>query len=117
MSTYLGRMAINLSLNALQRKKRRRWLSLVRDDGSDIPYDRADGNSDPSRVELRDVLQQALAKLSPDFRSVVVLRLIEGYSVQETAEMLQLPMGTVASRLSRAQKELQKYLKPILKNG
>jgi RNA polymerase sigma-70 factor (ECF subfamily) len=44
---------------------------------------------------------------------VVVLRLIDGYSTAETAEILNIPVGTVLSRLSRAQKKLKDLLKPV----
>jgi RNA polymerase sigma-70 factor (ECF subfamily) len=48
--------------------------------------------------------------LSPKFRSVVNLRLAEGYSTEETAKILHIPVGTVLSRLQRAQKKLQLVL-------
>ncbi len=76
----------------------------------------ADHSQSPERAELQDVLRSALGRISEEYRAVVVLRLVEGYSVSETADLLQIPMGTVASRLSRAQRELQQYLKPILNN-
>jgi RNA polymerase sigma-70 factor (ECF subfamily) len=48
--------------------------------------------------------------LSPKFRAVVNLRLAEGYSTEETAKILHIPLGTVLSRLQRAQKKLQLVL-------
>ena len=63
--------------------------------------------------DLKDLLQQAIQKLNPEMRSVVVLRLIDGYSVEETAKILDLPQGTVASRLARAQVKLKEWLQPI----
>lgn len=112
LSTYLGRIAINTALTALEKRKRRPTY-LGSDDVQLLQQ--ADRSQSPERTELQDALRQALAQLSKDYRAVVVLRLVEGYSVSETAALLQVPMGTVASRLSRAQKELQRYLKPILK--
>jgi RNA polymerase sigma-70 factor (ECF subfamily) len=56
------------------------------------------------------MVNKALQLLEPDFRTVVVLRMIDGYSVKETAVMLDLPEGTVASRLARGQKKLKQIL-------
>jgi hypothetical protein len=58
------------------------------------------------------MVQKAIQQLAPKFRSVIVLRLIDGYSTQETAHILNLPLGTVLSRLARAQMKLKKILEP-----
>lgn len=109
LSTYLSRIAINLSLNELKRRKRKgRWLTFTRQDGPEAGV--SDQSVDPERQEMRDTLHKALQTIEPEFRSVVVLRLVEGYSVKETAEILQIPPGTVASRLARAQQKLQTIL-------
>jgi RNA polymerase sigma-70 factor (ECF subfamily) len=111
ISTYLSRIAINLSINELNKRKRRRWLSLQRD----LPHlELSDHSAAAEQQELRDSLKKALQTLTPEFRAVVVLRLVDGYSVQETAEILNVPQGTVASRLARAQKKLQQTLKQWL---
>ena len=111
ISTYLSRIAINLSINELNRRKKRRWLSIQRD----VPnLEISDHAASAEQQELRDSLRIALQTLTPEFRAVVVLRLVDGYSVQETADILGLPQGTVASRLARAQKKLQETLKQWL---
>jgi len=46
---------------------------------------------------------------------VIVLRLIDGYSTEETAKILNLPLGTVLSRLARAQMKLKEILTPVFK--
>ena len=56
-------------------------------------------------------MHAALQKLNPDFRAVVVLRMLEGYSTKETAELLEIADGTVLSRLSRGMKQLQEIFK------
>ncbi|MFQ5772390.1 MAG: RNA polymerase sigma factor, partial [bacterium] len=53
-------------------------------------------------------------KLAPKFRAVIVLRLIQGYSTKEVAEILNIPAGTVLSRLARAQKKLKQLLTPFI---
>ena len=61
-----------------------------------------------------EIVQQAIQKLEPKFRSVIVLRLMDGYSTKETAAILSLPTGTVLSRLARAQKKLKELLTPYV---
>jgi RNA polymerase sigma-70 factor (ECF subfamily) len=109
LSTYLTRIAINLSLNELKKRKRKlSWLGGLKKDSP--AFEMADASEDPERADLKDLLRKALKTLDADFRAVVVLRLIDGYSVRETAEILNLPEGTVASRLARAQKKLKTIL-------
>lgn len=114
LGTYLGRIAINTALTALAKRKKRRWLPWSKLEEYNAA-EQVDTSQLPERADLRDTLQLALRQLPEDQRAVVVLRLVEGYSVSETAKMLDVPMGTVASRLSRAQQALQQILKPILK--
>ncbi len=109
LSTYLTRIAINLSLNEIQRrKKKNRWFGSLQKGSS--AFELEDQSANPERSEMKDLLRKALKELEPDFRAVVVLRLIDGYSVKETAEILNVPEGTVASRLARAQKKLKSIL-------
>ena len=61
------------------------------------------------------LVEFALSKLKPKFRSVVVLRLIDGYSVKETGKILGIAEGTVLSRFARAQKRMRKILSPMVK--
>lgn len=109
LSTYLTRIAINLSLNEIKKRKRKNtWFNSLKKDSP--AFELEDSSADPERTEMKDLLRKALQTLEPDFKAVVVLRLIDGYSVKETAEILNLPEGTVASRLARAQKKLKTIL-------
>ncbi|MDZ7343743.1 MAG: sigma-70 family RNA polymerase sigma factor [candidate division KSB1 bacterium] len=58
-----------------------------------------------------DEISQALQKLSYDFRAVVILCDVEGFSYKEIASIIGVPIGTVMSRLSRARRQLQTYLR------
>jgi RNA polymerase sigma-70 factor (ECF subfamily) len=58
-----------------------------------------------------DEINEALSKLSYDFRAVVILCDIEGFSYKEIASIIGTPIGTVMSRLSRARRQLQNYLR------
>lgn len=109
LGTYLTRIAINLSLNEL--KKRKRVVGLFTEKQEEAGYsDLSDGERETEKRDTREVVEAALQELEEGFRAVVVLRLIEGYSTKETAEILNLPLGTVLSRLSRAQKQLKEIL-------
>ena len=68
------------------------------------------------KMDLKDWLEFEFNQLEPEFKSVATLRLVEGYSTEETAELLQIPLGTVLSRLARAQKKLRSRLQFHLKN-
>jgi RNA polymerase sigma-70 factor, ECF subfamily len=63
-----------------------------------------------SRLDLGPAIQKAIAQLDPNFRDVVVLSDVEGFSYEEMSEMLGIPMGTVRSRLFRARRQLQESL-------
>ena len=108
MATYLTRIAINLSLNELKRRKRHANRS--------APLSHAEKEmTAPMQHDMEDMNQhihRAIRQLDSRFRSVVVLRLIDGYSTKETATILKLPPGTVLSRLARAQEKLKKMLAP-----
>ena len=59
-------------------------------------------------------VRDALEELPPEFREVVVLRELEGYSYKEIAALVGIPLGTVMSRLARARERLQQCLTPRL---
>jgi RNA polymerase sigma factor (sigma-70 family) len=63
-----------------------------------------------SRRDLHETLADVLDRLPPDFREVIVLREIEGLSYKEISEVVNVPAGTVMSRLARARKRLQEAL-------
>lgn len=91
---WLRRIGINLAISHLRRQKLARFLPArlyVAPDRRD--YDRA---------EARDVVEKALAALSPKLRAAVVLHYYEGLTREEIAEALGVPAGTVASRIAKA---------------
>lgn len=112
LRTYLTRIAINLSLNGLKRRKRRRLLFSTRP--VEEHYDLPDPAAGSERMGEEDPVAMAIKKLDDKSRSVVVLRLIDGHSTEETAGILGVPVGTVLSRLARAQQKLRKLLPPLL---
>ncbi|HEX3234173.1 MAG TPA: sigma-70 family RNA polymerase sigma factor [Gemmatimonadales bacterium] len=69
-----------------------------------------DPGSALSRSDSRETLAAALERLPPEFREVIVLREVEGLSYKEISEVVNVPVGTVMSRLARARKRLQQAL-------
>jgi len=112
LATYLTRIAINLSLTALKKRKRLRSRFMSRDEA---PRPDTEGAWDPrgeiERVDARRRVRAAIDRLGADHRAVVVLRMIEGHSTRETAEILGVPAGTVMSRLARAMERLERDMK------
>jgi RNA polymerase sigma-70 factor, ECF subfamily len=72
---------------------------------------------DLMRRQISKLLEMAIARLPDTFRPVFVLREIEGLSVEETAEALQIPKETVKSRLFRARRRLQEELGPEMRSA
>ncbi len=113
LSTYLTRIAINLSLNEIKRRQRRN-LFFYRPISAETDFNLKDSTNWEEASDTKEIVNKALQTLEPKFRSVVVLRLMHGYSTDETAKILKLPLGTVLSRLSRAQEKLKTVLKQII---
>jgi RNA polymerase sigma-70 factor (ECF subfamily) len=112
LSTYIQKIAVNMTLNEL--KKRKRVTSLFSQKGDDEIYEMDIPDIDfTERREAEEIVNKALLSLEPGFRLVVTMRLLQGYSTRETAEILEIPEGTVLSRLSRAQEQLRHILKKL----
>lgn len=115
LDTYLTRIAINESLKALKRRQRwaQRFFSRDRDD-IELAEPAVEGGEQLDARERARLVQDALHHLNPEHRAIVVLRILEGYSTRETADLLGVPQGTVMSRLSRALEKLEHLLGPLL---
>ncbi len=118
LKTWIYRIAVNEARN------HRRWFSRHRKQevGLESEYEEMQGYqdwlSDPGRSpfetaldhETRELIEQALAQVNPRFRAALVLREIEGLSYEEIAEVLEISLGTVKSRILRGRDALKKYL-------
>jgi RNA polymerase sigma-70 factor (ECF subfamily) len=100
--TWLYRLAINESLQHIRRSRRSRFRSLDRE-----PMDHSHYGDD---AEHREVLERALARIDPELRAIFLLREVDEMSYRSIAESLQIPEGTVGSRLNRARRELKQHL-------
>jgi RNA polymerase sigma-70 factor (ECF subfamily) len=105
-TTWLYRLTVNEAMQHLRRERSRRTRLLNLD-----PQDEQPKRGD--QEEARELLACALEKIDPELRSVFLLREVEKLSYSQIAETLQIPMGTVASRLSRAREELQEQLRRL----
>ena len=123
LSTWLTRIVINEALGRRRAEdRRRRQLEqegvAVLDDYRDALM-RGSAAEGPdvalAREQIRRLLEQAVAELPETFRSVFVLRDIEGASSEETAEILDIPVATVKTRLHHSRRRLQDMLAPELK--
>ncbi|MFQ5569220.1 MAG: RNA polymerase sigma factor [Rhodothermales bacterium] len=115
VSTYLKRIAINRSLDVLRRRKRLLSRFLSRDDDTrHVPEQTVQTEAQIDARERARLVHEAIQALPPKHRAVVVLRMIEGYSTEETAEILGIAYGTVLSRLSRAHARLKTLLSPYI---
>jgi RNA polymerase sigma-70 factor (ECF subfamily) len=110
VKTYITRIAINRSIEELKRRRRKSLFFLQQHPVEELNV--VDEQAGEGYDDSREILMRALSKLDTKARSVIVLRLIDGYSTRETAGILGVPQGTVLSRLARAQEKLEKLLLP-----
>jgi RNA polymerase sigma-70 factor, ECF subfamily len=113
--TWLYRIAFNVA--ATHQRRRRSTLSVeqMREATGKEPIDRgAEPGERLEQEERRRQVHEAIAQLSEEQRVVVVLREIDGCCYETIAEMLDLPIGTVRSRLHRARLQLRDQLKEVL---
>jgi len=113
LGTYITRIAINLSLNEIKKQKKVISLFYSMDD-KEKEYDVPEEKDPEDELDTKELVDKALLALKPEFRSVVVLRMLQGYSTKEAASILNVPVGTILSRLARAQKELRNILEPFV---
>jgi len=115
--TWLVRIAVNEALMKLRRRRTGKLVSLdedVQTEEDSVPREVADWAPNPEQLynqaELHDILQKTIQGLPASFRTVFVLRDVEGLSTEETAEALDLSIPAVKSRLLRARLQLRNRL-------
>jgi RNA polymerase sigma-70 factor (ECF subfamily) len=113
--TWLYRIAFNLAVTHRRRRKPTLSVEQARESGGQEPIDKQPGPE--ARIEdderARQV-RQAIAGLGEEHRTVLILREIDGCCYETIAEMLDVPIGTVRSRLHRARLQLREELKGVL---
>jgi RNA polymerase sigma-70 factor (ECF subfamily) len=124
--TWLYRIVMNLGIDHLRRRKSARGVeyveaSVAQDDAADGAVVSGLGISNPAKTAYRRQLmvrvEDALATLPDHHQRVIVLREIEGMSYEEIAEVLEVPKGTVMSRLFHARRKMQVALQDVASSG
>src|SRR5690349_1377614 len=120
--TWLVRIAVNEALMRLRRRRPERMVSLdedVKTEDDSVPREVADWSPNPeqqySQAELKDILTRTIQGLPPGFRTVFVLRDVEGLSTEETADALNLSIPAVKWRFLRARLQLRERLSRYFK--
>jgi len=121
--TWLVRIAVNEALMRLRRRRPERMVSLdedIKTEEDSMPREVADWAPNPEQLytqgELKEILGKTIQGLPPSFRTVFVLRDVEGLSTEETADALDLSIPAVKSRLLRARLQLRERLNKYFKN-
>lgn len=121
LSTWIYRIATNVCLDEMRKRKKRWILSLdeeIQAEDGEIQRQVEDHAPTPDIIaeinDTKSVINKAIEKLPEDYRTVIVLRDLQGFSYEEIAKIIDKPDGTVKSRINRARKELKEIL---LKNG
>lgn len=121
-STYIYRIATNLAISEIRRRKRRRLMSLTglfqNEDDTQVEFQPPDTRPLADRAlvdsERSQMIGRAIAALPEKYRLPVILRDVEGKSYDEIAEIMELGLGTTKSRISRGRgllkEKLQHYL-------
>ena len=114
VSTWLCRIAVNAALMRLRKTKRDRTLTQTGLDDLQI----ADWTTTPERgpvnEELKEKLQAGIVQIEPDLRAAVVLRDVQGFNNSEAADMLDVSVPALKSRLHRGRVLLRQYLSDFL---
>lgn len=119
--TWIYRIAVNTTMTFLKKRNRRRFISYENIDEEASSLEIVERLTAPNRSdkgvllrELQEKLNDALQKLSPKHRAVVILHEIEGLDHAEIADITQTSLGTVRSRLHYAKQQLQSYLQDYI---
>lgn len=106
ISTWAFRIASNAALAVIRRRRE----VTVDEERAEQVFDRADEHDHAEENAVRDRVQRALATLSEEFRTAIVLREFADYTYEQIAEYQQVPVQTVRSRLHRARTQLRQLL-------
>ena len=114
-TSWIYRIMTNLHIDNVRRRTRLRTISLEQGgvDGNqtwDVPDTKAAADTDVLESTLDERLQLGVKSMTAEFRTAVLLAVVEGVSYEEIAEVMQTSVGTVRSRIHRGRKQLREYL-------
>ncbi|MCK6622595.1 MAG: sigma-70 family RNA polymerase sigma factor [Calditrichaceae bacterium] len=117
-STWVYTIAGNLAKTELRRRKRRKVFSVSNFVNDERDFDIPDMNRNPEKEVdgsiKDDFIQKAIEKLPSKFKEVILLRDVQGFAYEEISQILNIPLGTVKSRVNRGRLKLQEDLKFLL---
>jgi len=117
-STWIYTIAGNLAKTELRKRKRRKFFSISDLGYNEKDYDISDEAYNPEKdVDGRmkeEIIHKEIDELSPKFREVILLRDVQQLSYEEISQIVNIPLGTVKSRVNRGRLKLQEKLKHIL---
>lgn len=116
LTTWLMRVTRNLLIDHYRRTKKDRITDSLEDELAGVEQKESDAPSPElfaSRAELSEKVERALARLSPDLREAVILRDLQGLEYVEIQRVLDIPEGTVKSRINRGRIELARVLQQM----
>lgn len=111
--SWLYRLVVNSCLD--YRRRQKRWLPMVEEFFDTFRAPQASSLQELLKDERQQQVQDVVARLSPEHKLIVVLRYTEGLSYEEIADLLKCSRGTVASRLNRAHKVLERRLSGLVR--
>lgn len=113
--TWLYRIAFNRAASSARKRRERTSLDGLAEAGAPEPTDhQAPPEAAMMAQERIELVRQAVSELADDQRQVVVLREFDGFDYQQISDVLQIPIGTVRSRLFRARMQMKERLAAIL---
>jgi RNA polymerase sigma-70 factor, ECF subfamily len=118
-STWLYRIATNLCIDRIRKKKPDYYLDaeVSGTDGltmySQVASDTILPEDEVESLELQETIQREITKLPEKYRSVIVLKYIEELSLNEISEILDIPLGTVKTRIHRGREALRHQLRNV----
>jgi len=117
-STWIYTIAGNLAKTELRKRKRRKFFSISDLGYNEKDYDISDEAYNPEKdVDGRmkeEIIYKEIENLSPKFREVILLRDVQQLSYEEISQIVNIPLGTVKSRVNRGRLKLQEKLKHLL---
>jgi len=117
-STWIYTIAGNLAKTELRKRKRKKFFSINQHHADERDFELPDTNATPDQATesliTDQIIQDAINRLSPKFKEVIILRDIQGLSYEEISEVIEVPLGTVKSRVNRARLKLQDDLQDLI---
>ncbi len=111
VSTWIYKITVTTCIDELRRRKNKNTLSI---DDVEKKIDILDPHSCPhenyEKKEFKKEIQNAISSLSEEYKSVIILRDLQGLSYEEISTILDIPLGTVKSRIKRARENIKEYL-------